>query len=249
MTEAEWLACADPQPMLQFLHGKASDRKLRLFAVACCRRLGPLLADPRAQDALEVAARFADGLVGDQDRSTARKAAQQATESRGTTKTLLAPKSQRRAASAVYYATARDATEAAWNAPRFVVEAFVWRAGGDESPRWEAVTKSERAVQTTLLRDIFGNPFLPSPAPFPRGAGGDVAKLATAVAEERTYDRLPILADALEEAGCTDAALLGHCRGPGPHVRGCWAVDLVLGKDDRRVASPSDPGGVGEGHP
>jgi hypothetical protein len=57
-----------------------------------------------------------------------------------------------------------------------------------------------------------------------------VPKLAASIYEQRAFDRLPVLADALEEAGCTDADILGHLRGPGPHVRGCWAVDLILGK-------------------
>ena len=60
---------------------------------------------------------------------------------------------------------------------------------------------------------------------------GIVVKMAQAVYEERAFDRLPVLADALEEAGCADADLLSHLRGPGPHVRGCWAVDLLLGKE------------------
>src|SRR5207237_97344 len=93
--------------------------------------------------------------------------------------------------------------------------------------------------QARLLRDILGNPFRPAviePAWLVRldGAG---PKLAQAAYEERllpagTLDpvRLAILADALEEAGCTDAEILNHCRGPGPHVRGCWLVDLILGK-------------------
>ena len=56
-------------------------------------------------------------------------------------------------------------------------------------------------------------------------------KLARTIYDDRRFDLLPILADALEEAGCGDAEILAHCRGPGPHVRGCWAVDLVLGKE------------------
>ena len=78
--------------------------------------------------------------------------------------------------------------------------------------------------------DIFGNPFRPVTAD-PRWLTSTAVALARAIYDERAFDRLPILADALEEAGCDNADVLAHCRGDGPHVRGCWAVDLVLGKE------------------
>jgi hypothetical protein len=91
-----------------------------------------------------------------------------------------------------------------------------------------------------MLRDIFGNPFRPvsiSPSILTWN-DAIVVRLAQAAYEERhlpagTLDtnRLAVLADALEEAGCTSEDILGHLRGPGPHVRGCWAVDLLLGKE------------------
>jgi hypothetical protein len=91
-----------------------------------------------------------------------------------------------------------------------------------------------------LLREVFGNPFRPPPTIDPAWLtwnDGTVVRLAQSAYEERhlpagTLDngRLAVLADALEEAGCTDADILGHLRGPGPHVRGCWPVDLCLGK-------------------
>jgi hypothetical protein len=80
-----------------------------------------------------------------------------------------------------------------------------------------------------LIRDIFGNPLRPVRVN-PSWLTSDVAVLGRVVYDERAVDRLPILADALEDAGCTDGAILEHCRGPGPHVRGCWVVDLLLGK-------------------
>jgi len=58
-----------------------------------------------------------------------------------------------------------------------------------------------------------------------------VAKLAETIYQEQSFDRLPILSDALEDAGCVDGELLAHCRSAGPHVRGCWAIDLILSKD------------------
>jgi hypothetical protein len=85
-----------------------------------------------------------------------------------------------------------------------------------------------------ILRCIFGNPFRPAPPvdpAWPAWNGGSVRKLAEGIYEERAFDRLPVLADALEDAGCSDPSLLGHLRGPGPHVRGCWVVDLLLGKE------------------
>jgi hypothetical protein len=94
---------------------------------------------------------------------------------------------------------------------------------------WSGMTGS---WQCDRLHCLFGNPFRPpriDPAWLARNDGA-VRKLAEAIYEGRSFDRLPILADALEEAGCEDAELLGHLRGPGPHVKGCWALDLVLGK-------------------
>ena len=86
------------------------------------------------------------------------------------------------------------------------------------------------AEHSTILRDIFGNPFRPV-AFDPAWRTSTAVGLAEAIYDERAFDRLPILADALQDAGCEDADILGHCRGDGPHVRGCWVVDLVLGKE------------------
>jgi hypothetical protein len=89
---------------------------------------------------------------------------------------------------------------------------------------------SERAVQAELFRDIFANPFR-LVALKRSWITATVAAIAQSVYTDRAFDRLPILADALEEVGCTDQAILAHCRGPGPHTRGCWVVDLLLGKE------------------
>ena len=89
-----------------------------------------------------------------------------------------------------------------------------------------------RRHYAALLQDLFGNPFRP-PTVEPSWLhwnDGTAVKLAQAIYEERAFGRLPVLADALEDAGCDNADILNHLRGPGPHVRGCWAVDLLLGK-------------------
>jgi hypothetical protein len=89
----------------------------------------------------------------------------------------------------------------------------------------------EQARQATILRDIFSNPFR-SVAFDPMWRTADVMLLANGIYEERAFDRMPILADALQDAGCDNADILGHCRDANaPHVRGCWALDLVLGKE------------------
>lgn len=80
------------------------------------------------------------------------------------------------------------------------------------------------------VREIFGNPFRPVTLD-PSSLTPTVVQLAQTIYNDRTFDRLPTLADALVQAGCDNDELLGHCRGPGPHVRGCWVVDLVLGKE------------------
>jgi hypothetical protein len=87
---------------------------------------------------------------------------------------------------------------------------------------------AEAKAVCCCLHDIFGNPFRAVTLD-PNGLTPTVVALAQ-MYESRDFSAMPILADALQDAGCEDAAILGHCRGPGPHVRGCWAVDLVLGK-------------------
>jgi hypothetical protein len=244
MTEADWNCCDDPAPMLEFLEnsGRASERKLRLFACACSRRYLHLTRDPRVGEALHVAERFADGLAGDGERSNARKAAQRAAQVRGVATRPEAPKWERRAASLAYYAAARQGMEAAWNVPGLAVEVLVWYAGGYDACEWSSVKVGEGLIHSGLLRDVFGPlPFrevLPDPA-WLAWHGGTVVKLAEAAYTERemlegTLDnaQLAVLADALEDAGGTNEEVLAHLRQQGQvHVRGCWVVDLLLGKE------------------
>ncbi len=195
MTESEWLACEDPAVMLEWLprhNVPPSERKLRLFACACCRQVWPLLTDERSQAAVVAAEQYADGLITE------------------------------------------DAARAA-----------------------------EQREQAALLREIIGNPF--RPVEYDRCCGlrnqGLVIKIAYRIYSERDFAAMPILADALEDAGCDNEEILRHCRGwercsncdgngqaipysrcgfchstgwmplRGPHVRGCWVLDLLLGKE------------------
>jgi hypothetical protein len=215
MTEVEWGSCTDPQQMLTFLRtkGKTSDRRLRLFACGCCRRIWPLLADPRCREAVEVAERFAEGLGTRKDLDVARASVPPGGGGPWDTD------SDRLAG---YYA----ATAAIRCVGRQAI------AAASQTASWAAGYVAGRAAeQCDLLRCIFGNPFRPPPAidrSLLTGHSGTVVRLAESLYEERRWADMPVLADALEEAGCHDPDILGHCRGPGPHARGCWVVDLLL---------------------
>jgi hypothetical protein len=89
---------------------------------------------------------------------------------------------------------------------------------------------AEPRAQAALLQEMVGNPFRPVSVA-PAWLTTDVRLLAQGIYEEKAFDRMPILADALQDAGCDSDELLNHLRSSGPHVRGCWALDLVLGKE------------------
>jgi hypothetical protein len=90
--------------------------------------------------------------------------------------------------------------------------------------------RENSALLRRLAHEVFANPFRPV-AFDPRWRTSDTVGLARGIYEDRAFDRLPLLADALMDAGCADEQVIGHCRSDGPHVRGCWVVDLVLSKD------------------
>ncbi len=231
MTEIEWLICSDPRRLLSFLKAKATVRKVQLFAVACCRGLGRWLPDQRSRKAVEAAERQADGLAGEHELQAARQEALAANASLIGKPTCLSE-----TARAAWYALLDpefgSVAAVAVSAVRFSVSEQVdgYRFSEEADPvEVRAATLQEESRQTDLLRDIFGNPFRPVTLD-PAWKTQTVVQLARSLYEGRRFGDMPILADALEEAGCDDPAVLEHCRGPGPHVRGCWVVDLVLGK-------------------
>jgi hypothetical protein len=218
MTEADWLACGDPMTMLDALRGRASERKLRLFAVACCRGIWHLLADERSRAAIAVIEQYADGLVGRERLVAARDGAREAK------RRFPVPAQVRawRAAGAVQDATRDMARSAALNS---AAESGRAMDAGDTN-HWDAEAMRSRAA---LLRCIVGNPFRPETED-PAWMTPSVVALAKAIYDERAFDRLDELADTLQGAGCNNAAFLAHCRDPGEHARGCWVVDSILGK-------------------
>lgn len=216
MTEARWLACADPRPMLDHIQPRTTERKLRLFLAACARLVWDSMPVPEAREAVEVAERWADGLAADAERQ------------RVSERLYAIPGEHRRATGGNWATALRPEEVSAY----FCALVSVHRPSNSRltsRPSWQrGATMGDRLP--VLLRDVFG------PLPFravavdPSWLTSMVVALAIGIYEERAFERLPILADALQDAGCDDPDILGHCRGPGPHTRGCWVVDLLLGK-------------------
>jgi hypothetical protein len=191
-----------------FLRGKASERKFRLFAVACCRRIWSEMPNSLSRDAVEVAERYADHEADDDALALANAAAW---------RSWISLPAER----AAYDTTSENAFEAAHET-----------AGHAAWSTRRKSRASELMVQVALIHDVFNNPFRqfriePS---WLTWQGSMVRKMAQTIYDEWRFEDLPILADALEDAGCDNAEILKHCRQPGGHVRGCWVVDLLLGK-------------------
>jgi hypothetical protein len=194
---------------------------LRLFAAACCRRRWHLFSDERLRTAVEAAERLADGRVTPAQWEAAEAGARAAgsgyafQEPPGWDVAMSATIAVSRAASH------GDTIALAANAADTMVH--VEQVGGGQ----DAVAT---AAQTELLRDIFGNPFRPVSFD-PAWRTSTVVALAGQMYESRDFGAMPILADALQDAGCGSDDILDHCRDPkATHVRGCWVVDFVLGK-------------------
>jgi hypothetical protein len=198
--------------MLNFVRGKVSDRKLWLFAAASFRRLSDLLPDPRQQRAIEVLEQLAEGTI---TRAECREVT----------------------------ADARNAfNEYDFGENPHFTGTMLYREFCSTSIGVHAIAAVggredyalERREQARLMRCIVGNPFQPV-RPIDRAIrtwnAGAIRNLALIIYDDRAFNRLPLLADALEDAGCTNAEILGHLRSPGPHVRGCWPVDLILRRE------------------
>jgi hypothetical protein len=228
MTEAEWLAGTDPRPMLDWYGPRATQRKLRLFAAACCRDVWPLLADRWSREAVETTERFADRVADRHDFQVARDTAADVVRWVGQKPGDPAARELAAlAAKAAHAVTLEHPLDAARAASEHAAAVAV-RGGTRPDER------AARALHAGLLRDLLGPlPFRPLPfdPSWFHWENGGVKRLARDLYEHRRFaDGLPALGDALARAGCTDAEVLAHCRGPGPHVRGCWVVDLLLGK-------------------
>ena len=194
MTEAEWLTGDATREMFDLVRGRASERKLRLIVCELIRRDPDAARVENARESVELAERWADGTITDNE------------------------------IIAFNQATLNVATGEEWMTLSVDIADSLKLAIRADLP--------ERVVQgALLLREAFGNPF--RPATFdPAWRTSDVLALARGIYAERAFDRMPILADALQDAGCNNDDILAHCRDTSlAHVRGCWVVDLVLGKE------------------
>ncbi len=209
MTEAEWLNTSTAPHMIDYLASRASERKLRLFACAACRRISCVMQFEASRKAVQVSERYADGQAEKDELRLAWSEGEELAD------------------------TAERLQMRGWNAARTA----------SQSAAAEALAAAQRAAQAAadgdLVREHFGNPFRPRTIAAHVLSWQDrtVIRLAQAAYEERilpagTLDnaRLAVLADALEEAGCEDEPILTHLRSGGLHYRGCWVVDLILGK-------------------
>jgi hypothetical protein len=245
MDETRWLAATTPLPLLGYARRelratrtKSGRRKLRLFACACARRVWPALR-PEQQAIVETAERAADGRAALADVERAWVAAQRWVfpAVTGLFRSLLGrllgrpqPTPEPVAEfppqpASVHTLVGLIARREAWA----TVRACLAAAARDLNAARGNKPAAEKRAQADLARCLFGNPFRPA-AFDARWRTSTAVGLARAVYTERTFDRLPILADALEEAGCDDEPMLRHCRDDTVHARGCWVVDRVLGR-------------------
>jgi hypothetical protein len=207
VTEYEWLTGDDPTPMMEFLREEERSRKLRLFAVACCRQVERRLAAASAARLLDLAE-----SEGGLSRSLSR-----AIEEffRDPMVAVMGNLSE-----AIDGAIHADPYEAA----RGALNALVWFEE-------DQLGDPGRERHARLVREIFGNPFR-AVTFVPEWRTSTAVALAQQMYEARDFSAMPILADALQDAGCDNDDILNHCRDAGvTHVRGCWVVDLVLGKE------------------
>ncbi len=222
MTHDQWLRCAtDPTWMINAIRNRVSARKLRLFAVACAQQVFPHVLTPfRApiMDMLEMAERYAEGNA--------------------TAAELLAIQNVFRFNEDTrvgYEVCVQDAHAAARRTLQEAPNVVLRSDQGEVLHRLrdpyeaDALREAEQSKQTTLARCIFGNPLKKFTFSVNWCTTNTVA-LAQRIYDERDFTLLPILADALQDAGCDDERFLGHCHAPGPHARGCWGVDRLLGR-------------------
>lgn len=240
MTKEEWRDCTDPEKMLESVCDTVTDRKLRLFAVACCRRVSHLLNDEQGEYAIQVGEQCADGIhsvqeayaIGQElnvffnydlvnslsdEKQVDWNAVNLALLAAGLTTGWLDTKQT--------FSIARNVAGAVGS--QKVANNF----DGDDDAYEEATRpfiNAEHASQAFILREIL-NPYGPATADG-RWLTPSIVELADSIYAEQAFNRMPELTEALLKAECDNLDILTHRRQPSEHVRGCWVLDLLLGK-------------------
>jgi hypothetical protein len=218
MTEVEWLMATDPGAMLAWLHGHGSRRKIRLYLCAGCRTIWHLLTSEESQHAVEVSERYADGLVRNEELWNANHHS----EADG----LQLPYDRRHRAAWLANLTTRPSD--------LLIDLEPHRQLPYGFSVWFTMMRRHMKEfswpEARILHDIFGNPFHPTTLN-PSWLTTTVLALANGIYQEKAFERMPILADALQDAGCDHGDILNHCRQSGEHVRGCWVIDFLTGRE------------------
>jgi hypothetical protein len=243
ITEAAWLSSGETGPLLRAIAPIASDRKLHLYAIACCHRIAPLLPHPDSRRGIEVLEEFVEGRATSEEvneinwyvegaafrlEGIARREDWQVEEWIRETE---------RIPQKVLADLINNPGRPIQAVRELLISAAYFADSVVSTVPWERrmidhldMIENRNFQFAPFLCDIFGNPFRPV-AFNPRWQSTTAVGLAQSMYESRDFGAMPILADALQDAGCEDDAILSHCRDPKqPHVRGCWVVDLVLGK-------------------
>jgi hypothetical protein len=228
MTETEWLTAKRRSQLLRYIHETTatSDRKFRLFAVACCRRVAEQIPDSTLTEVIEACERLAEGLdAEDWNQTQINKLIDLRTIVERSPTAL-------RSDGAEYDIDLTEFVFAVSQLTNFPIypddcadSCMSALCGHDDY----FAGHGEVLFQIDLLRDIIGNPFRPITLN-PSRLTSTVLALASGIYHEKAFDRMPILADALQDAGCDNEEILNHCRQDGEHVRGCFVVDLMLNK-------------------
>jgi hypothetical protein len=214
MTEEEWLTSDDLSAMLECVPFHGMRRRRRLVACACCRALWELLNDRRCRRALREVEEYADDIDNESLRMNAHKLADAAFSELGISLDF---------SSAAMCAVVCVADQ---TIPPNLYGNVAYAMRGISQLECMSVQQLER----NAFRDIFGNPFRPV-AFSPAWRTDTVLSLAGQMYDSRDFGAMPILADAVQDVGCDNEDILNHCRDTSlTHVRGCWVVDLVLGK-------------------
>jgi hypothetical protein len=236
MTEAEWMT-TDTDALLRRVGAGANERRLRLFACACCRQTSWHNSRVEVSEYLLLVEQHSDGVPDNHEREYMERKLKTIREAPSLSDSLaqsvrdeldhgygycgsgVVHRGQIVAAE-FGYAAAREAGFDATDRSRHVTRSLVY----------EDAKKAAREQQAPLVRDIFGRSYHKKARVQNRWRTSTAVGIALQMYDSRNFNAMPILADALQDAGCNDETILSHCRSAEPHVRGCWVVDLVLGK-------------------